>query len=119
MPTRLFKKGGQGGSPLGRSWRELKEEAPMYRREVKEEARKGSRMGISGVPFFICSREADDESDSITLSGPPPPTSTYFCVPPALSIYVFLLSVSSPCPLVAPVPVSSSPPDLILRHRDT
>lgn len=40
-------------------------------REVLKEAREASRMGISGVPFFVCSREGD-AADPVTFSGAQP-----------------------------------------------
>mmetsp|Transcript_62091 Transcript_62091/g.166618 ORF Transcript_62091/g.166618 Transcript_62091/m.166618 type:complete len:91 (-) Transcript_62091:50-322(-) len=41
------------------------------KREVLQEAREASRAGISGVPFFLCSREGSD-AQPVSFSGAQP-----------------------------------------------
>mmetsp|Transcript_429 Transcript_429/g.1075 ORF Transcript_429/g.1075 Transcript_429/m.1075 type:complete len:190 (+) Transcript_429:88-657(+) len=41
------------------------------RNDVVKQAREASRMGIGGVPFFVCYNEADD-SEPVTFSGAQP-----------------------------------------------
>lgn len=37
------------------------------------QAREASRMGISGVPFFVCYRSDDEDNEPLTLEGAQPP----------------------------------------------
>lgn len=47
---------------------------------MKKMAREASRMGISGVPFFVVYKSGDDESEPITLSGAQPSKAFLQCM---------------------------------------
>ena len=47
---------------------------------VQKQAREASRMGITGVPFFVAYNSKEEEAEPITLSGAQPPKAFAQCL---------------------------------------
>ena len=47
---------------------------------VQKQAREASRMGISGVPFFVVYNSAEDGREPVTMSGAQPPKAILECI---------------------------------------
>jgi len=72
----LIKAAAQLGIEDGEAYLRSEEDVALMRTQARE----ASRMGISGVPYFVCYNSEKEDEDPVTLSGAQPPKAFLQCI---------------------------------------